>query len=144
MTNPRHQHDDLDLAAGLVDPTGRPVDHRLLGQFMSAAFDGCVSCQDPLLTLLCEDPVTTARLVEVACVSTQLVAGGLPPIMINPGPPGTPGAEFARLARLGADTADLTHAAMFAACEHMTVTERRAAANTAADILIGHMTLFGG
>lgn len=136
-----HQHDDLAPPAGFHDPAGRPVDHHLLGQLMGAAFDGCVTCQDPLLTLLCEDSVSTARLVELACVATQMMFGGLPPNMVDESVPGMPSREFRRLASLGADSDDEAHTAMFDACTAMTTTERRSAANTAVDLLVGHLAM---
>lgn len=120
------------------DPHGRPVDDTLLGQFVGAAFDGC-QCQAALLNSVAEDAPTVARLVEVVCGITHEVMGGLPRNMIDEDEQGPVSAEFRRLARAGADDADLTHAAMFALCAQMSSYERRAAADTATDLLIGHL-----
>lgn len=129
-----HSHPGFEVPDS--DSAGRPVDHALLGKFVGAAFDGCTSCQDTLLTLMVEDAVTTARLVELACVSTQSLLGGLPANMTDEDAPGPAAPEFRRLARAGVDGANT---AMFDDCAGMTSTERRAAANTAADILIGQL-----
>lgn len=138
MTTAEHTHSGFEIPADYPDPAGRPVDHELLGQFVGAAFDGCTSCQDALLTLMVEYPPTTARLVELACVSTNAAFGGLPANLLQDGVPGPASPEFRQLARAGADGANTT---MFTICEHMTSTERRHAANTAADILIGNLHL---
>lgn len=131
-----HDHGGFEVPAGYADPAGRPVDHALLGQFVGAAFDGCTSCQDALLTLLTEDAPTTARLVELACVATHAALGGLPANMTTPGVPGLCSPEFRTLAAAGADG---NNAAMFAACEQMTAGQRREAANSAADIVVGNL-----
>jgi hypothetical protein len=126
------------MPAGYADPAGRVVDHELLGQFVGAAFDGCTSCQDALLTLMVEDAATTARLVELACVATQAMLGGLPASLTQDGASGLASPEFRRLARAGLDGAN---DAMWRCCEQMTTSQRRAAANTAADTLIGNLSL---
>ncbi|RGD55407.1 hypothetical protein DR950_41835 [Kitasatospora xanthocidica] len=128
-----HEHEGFEIPDDYRDPGGRPVDHKLLGQLLGAAMDGCLSCQDVLTTLLVEDPVTTARLVELACVSVHGAMGGLPGAMTDDGVPGPAAPEFRRLARLGLDGGN---AEMFAACEGMSTTGRREAANTALDFLV--------
>jgi hypothetical protein len=70
-----HRHDGFDIPA--ADPAGHSVNHELLSQFIGAALDTCASCEDALLTLMVEDPVTTAHLVKMACVSTDTASGGL-------------------------------------------------------------------
>jgi hypothetical protein len=141
MTQTHHSHAGFEIPASLGGPLGRPIDHVLLGRFVGAAFDGCMSCQDPLLTLMIEDPATTARLVELACVTTNAVLGGLPAGLTDEHAPGIAAPEFRRLARAGLDG---NNDAMSTACANMTGTERRAAANTAADILIGHLAVGPG
>ncbi|WP_144312096.1 hypothetical protein [Actinopolyspora erythraea] len=135
-TTADHTHSGFEIPEDYSDPSGRPVDHPLLAQFVGAAFDGCTSCQDALLTLMIDDAVTTGRLVELACVATQDALGGLPRNMTDHDAPGLASAEFRRLARAGLDGANT---AMFDECGQMTATERRAAANSAADILIGQL-----
>lgn len=129
-----HRHEDFGFPDSYSDPSGRPVDHRLLGALIGASMDGCTSCADPLLTLLTEDPISTARLVELACTSMQTVLGGLPPSMTKDGVPGLSTPEFRALARAGLDG---ENDMMFTACAAMTPAERRAAANTALDTVVG-------
>jgi hypothetical protein len=129
-----HAHEGFEIPYD--DPAGRPVDHKLLSQFTGAAFDGCTSCQDALLTLIVEDAATTGRLVELACVATSAALGGLPAALTDPDARGLAAPEFRHLARAGLDGANDQ---MFAQCAQMTSAQRRAAANTAADILIGHL-----
>lgn len=131
-----HAHELFDPGP---DPNGRPVNGELLGQFLGAGFDNCTSCQDPLLTLMADDAPTIARLVEVACMAAHSTLGGLPASMTDPDVPGISTLEFRRLAAAGLDG---NSDAMFELCAQMTPTERRAAANTAADTLIGY--LFAG
>lgn len=133
-----HRHDDFEIPAGFADPAGRTIDHGLLGQYVSAAFDRCTSCQDAMLTLMTEDSVTTARLVELACIAVHEELGGLPASLTDEDASGLSSTEFRQLAGSGIDGAN---EAMFARCEQMTPTQRRAAANTATDLLIG--AIFG-
>jgi hypothetical protein len=135
-----HQHAGFELPAGYVDPEARPVDHELLGRLVGAAFDGCGPCQDALLDRMAQDPVTTARLVELACVATQGALGGLPASLTHDDVPGLAGPEFRRLARAGLDGAN---AELFRACEQLTAAERRAAADSAADLLVGLLATGG-
>lgn len=134
--NPGHTHGGFEIPAG-ADPLGRSIDSVLLSKFMGAAFDGCTSCQDTLLTTMTEDPATTARLVELACVATNEMFGGLPASMTDDSAPGLASPEFRRLARAGLDGAN---ASMWEQCVEMTPAERRAAADTAADLVIGHVS----
>lgn len=132
-----HDHaSDFDIPGG--DPHGRGVDITTLATFVGAAFDGCTSCQDPALTLLVEDAATTARLVELACMFTDQAAGGLPASLTDDGVEGPASPEFRRLARTGADGAN---DAMFVECQKMIAEQRRAAANSAADIIVGHLAM---
>ncbi|MET8428715.1 hypothetical protein [Nocardia sp. NPDC004860] len=110
----------------------------MLGRFVGAAVDGCGSCQDAQLKLMVEDPATTARLVELACVSTYSLMGGLPVEMIDLDAPGVASSEFRRLARVGLGGANTV---MWTECEAMDTTQRRAALETAADILIGQLSV---
>jgi hypothetical protein len=137
-TDPHNHGDGFDASA---DPLGRPVNGALLAEFIGAAFDGCTPCQDAQLTLLADDDATTARLVELACVGTAAQFGGLPDNMTVDGYPGPASPEFRRLARAGLDGGNDT---MFTTAAQMTSTERRAAANTAADLLVGQLMMGGG
>lgn len=131
-----HDHPGFEPPADYTDPTGRPIDHALLGQFIGAAYDGCTSCQDALMTLLIQDSDTTARLVELACIATHTLFGGLPANMTNDDAPGPAAPEFRRLARAGLDGGNPI---LFEDCARMTPKQRRAAANTAADLVVGHL-----
>lgn len=135
-----HHHDTFAVPEGYVDPLGRPVDTALLGQFVGAAFDGCTSCQDPLLTLMTTDPVTVGRLVELACQVVHDVLGGLPPNMLDPAVRGVAAPEFRELAAVGSDG---QLGALHARCAAMTGVQRRAAANSAADLLVGYLSMGG-
>lgn len=118
------------------DPLNRPVDAALMSEVVGAAFDGCVPCQTRLMPLLTEDPGTTARIVELACVQTTAVIGGLPPSMTDASAPGLPSQPFRRLARSGADG---ENARMWEISEQMSPQERREAADTALDLLAGYL-----
>ncbi|MFE6405161.1 hypothetical protein [Streptomyces alboflavus] len=131
-----HDH-DLGLPDGFEDPAGRPVNNELLSAFAGAAFDRCQSCQDVNMTLIVEDSATTARLVELACTTIHAQFGGLPRSLLDDDVPGPAAPPFRRLARAGADG---NNAAMFELCEQMTVEDRRAAANTAADFVVHAIT----
>lgn len=134
-----HAHEGFEIPDDFEHPGGRRVDNKLLGELTGAAFDGCTSCQDPLLTLMTEkDPTTTARLVELACVGVHGALGGLPASMTDDDVPGQSSLEFRRLARAGLDDAN---DAMFEECERMSPAERRAAVNTALDTLIGQISM---
>lgn len=132
-----HDHGGFEIPDDFADPGGRQVDHKLLGSLIGAAMDRCLSCQDITTTLLVEDPVTTARLVELAAVSVQGAFGGLPRSMTDDGVPGPAAPEFRRLARLGLDGGN---DAMFAECDRMTPAERREAANTALDFVVASVS----
>ncbi|BBG20749.1 hypothetical protein RVR_P25 (plasmid) [Actinacidiphila reveromycinica] len=131
-----HAHEGFEIPDDITDPDGRPVDHGMLSRLVGAAYDGCTTCQDPLLTLLVEDTATTARVVELACISTDAILGGLPPSMTDDSVPGASSPEFRRLARAGVDGENV---AMWQECAAMTPTERRAAVNTALDTLVGFL-----
>lgn len=131
-----HAHADFALTDDETDPLGRPVDATLLDQYVAAAYDSCTSCQDALLTLLVDDAVTTARLVELACIAVHNALDGLPASMTDENAPGLASREFRLLARAGLDGANTT---MFDQCAHMSTPQRRDAANTATDLLIGHL-----
>lgn len=137
-----HDHGaGFDLSAGYVDPEGREgIDTALLGRFIGAALDGCTTCQDAELTLMCEDAATTARLVELACVSVMSTLGGLPRNMYDQRAPGLTSNDFRWLASAGMDG---NNARMFELTAHMTPARRRGAANDAADILVGVITSGG-
>jgi hypothetical protein len=133
-----HRHVEIDIPADYVDPAGRPVDHCLLGQFVSAVFDGCGSCGEALLVLLSEDLVTTARLVELACISTRDVIGGLPDNLTDTRAPSAIAADFRALAHTGLDGGNV---AMFEQCARMNLPQRCAAAASAAALLISQLSL---
>lgn len=129
-------HHAFEVPDGFRDPGGRDIDNELLGQFTGAAFDGCPECQAVLLGRMAGDPAVTARLVELACVAINQAVGGLPPSLTDPGAVGLAAPEFRRLAAAGTDG---NNDAMFALAETMTRAERRAAMETAADLVVGFL-----
>jgi hypothetical protein len=133
-----HHHVEIEIPAHYVDPAGRPVDHCLLGQFVGALFDDCGSCGEALLALLGEDPVTTARLVELACICTRDMIGGLPETLTDAQVPSAIALGFRALAHTGLDGGN---AAMFEQCARMNPAQRRAAAASAAALLIRQLSL---
>jgi hypothetical protein len=129
-----HVHAAFEVPA---DPFGPRIDGELLGRFIGAGFDGCTGCRNALLPLLADDPATTVRLVEMACVAIHHAFAGLPLSVVDAQAPGAEAAAFRCLVHAGTDAA---HAAMLGECERMTPDQRRAAATTAADLLIGQLT----
>ncbi|RAJ44033.1 hypothetical protein K388_07396 [Streptomyces sp. KhCrAH-43] len=67
-----------------------------------------------------EDPATSARTVELACVAIQSMFGALPQSMT-------------------AERGPREYGAIFRECERMTPVQRRATVNTAMNTLIGTM-----
>jgi hypothetical protein len=133
MHDKQHQHAAFEV---LADSPGHPVDRALLGSLLGAAYDSCLGCQDGLLTQLGEDPATTVRLVEMACVAIHHPFAGLPLSIVNEQAPGPAAAEFRCLVHAGLDGA---LSAMRAECERMTSAQRRAAASAAVDLLISQL-----
>ncbi|MFE7193952.1 hypothetical protein [Kitasatospora sp. NPDC057541] len=129
-----HDHCGWGLEA-IPQPGGRQADSRLFAEVTGAAFEGCVSCQDMALTLLVEDAVTTARLVELACGAIIELVGNIPAALTDLEAPGVASPEFRRLTRAGLGA---TTDGMYRECELMTTAERRSAANTALDTLVGY------
>lgn len=133
-----HHHSAFMVPADYADLADRAVDHELLGRFVSAAVDSCTRCQDALMTLMIDDPATTACLVELTCVSTQDLLGGLPTFLIQDHAPGPTSPEFRQLARTRLSGATTT---LLSACEHMTSDQRRYAAHTAVSLLVDNLHL---
>lgn len=129
-----HRHAGFETPPGYTDPQGRGVNTALLGQLLGAAVDGCTTCQAVLLTLLVEDAASTARLIELACVATHSLLGGLPASLTDPAADGPTSPEFRELAAAGLNE---QNTALFDRCAQMSTTQRHAAATTAADILTG-------
>lgn len=126
-------HHDHSLGV-TADPTRPHINIRALDALVGAAFDGCATCQDAQLTLVVDDPPAVARLVEVTCGAVHGIFGGLPHDMITPGAAGPTSDEFRTLASIGADD---NNVAMYERAAQMNATERRAATNTALDIMVG-------
>ncbi|MEU5157774.1 MULTISPECIES: hypothetical protein [Actinomycetes] len=132
-----HAHPGWSLD-DVPQPGGWQADSKLFEELTGAAFEGCTTCQDVLLTLLVEDSVTTARLVEMACGAIIDLEGELPASQVDPDAPGEASREFRRLARAGLGTST---DGMYRECGQMTPAERRAAANTALDTLVGYAAM---
>lgn len=118
------------------DPWGRPVNGKLLGKLVGAAFDGCMICQDPLIQETAADPDTTARLVEVACIAVNATLGGLPHALVDESAAGIASKPFRLLARAGIDGANDR---MWQTCRDMPESNRLEAIGTALNLIIGHL-----
>ncbi len=125
------------LPPSILATAGRTVDVELLDSFVGATVDGCFACQLVLMDDLVADPVSTARLVELACISLDRVMGGLPGSALYDHEPGPASLEFRRLARAGL----YDGGAVYRECEYMTLAERRAAAYTAVDTLVAAVNM---
>lgn len=131
-----HAHEGFEVPDDYTDPGGRNVDYELLGQLTGAAFDGCTTCQEPLITQLAEDANTSARLVELACISIHEMFGGLPASLTEENVPGLASLEFRQLARAGLDG---ENEAMWRECAAMTPAQRREAVDSALDLMAGSL-----
>lgn len=136
-SNDTHNHPGLP-AAMLPHFDGPDPNGALFRAVIGAALESCTSCQDATLTLLVEDPATCARLVQLACGMLAEFEGGLPADQTDPDVSSFASVAFRRLARA---TQDTTAQAVFRECEQMTPRERRDAANTALDTLVGYTHL---
>ncbi len=103
---------------------------------MGAAIGGCTECVPRLLEQVADEPACVGRLVELTRLfSIRMNRGELPGFMTDDDDPSGPAApEFKRLVR--AVTAAEPVAML---CEQMTGAERRAAAGTAIEMLIGQL-----
>lgn len=128
-----HEHPAFAIPA---DGSGHSIDGELLGRFVGAGFDGCAGCRNALLTPLADDPATTVRLVEMACVAIHHPFAALPLSVVEAEAPGPAAAAFRCLVHAGTGAA---RAAMLGECERMTHDQRRAAATTAVDLLIAQL-----
>lgn len=126
----------MEIPPDFEDPDGRQVDHALLGRLMGAAYDGCRECQPPLVDQVIEDADTSARFVELGCLMVAEQLGGLPAFLTDPDAPGLASREFRQLAAAGVDG---QNAAMWEACRAMTPEQRRAAVDSALDLLVGSL-----
>lgn len=125
------------LPPSILATVGRTVDVELLDSFVGATVDGCFACQLVLMDDLVADPVSTARLVELACISLDRVMGGLPGSALYDHEPGPASLEFRRLARAGL----YDGGAVYRECEVMTLEERREAAYTGVDTLVAAINM---
>ena len=87
------------LPPSVCEAQGRLVDAGILGAVVGAAVDGCFACQLVLMNDLVTDSVTTARLVELACISLDRVFGGLPASALDDREPGPASLEFRQIGR---------------------------------------------
>ncbi|MFJ1756546.1 hypothetical protein [Kitasatospora sp. NPDC088134] len=129
-----HQHPfPLRLAAGA--PGGDPADQQIM-EILGAAYHGCASCQDAQLTLLTASAPATARLVLLTLELTAQQLGLVPANLTVDALPGRAALPFRLLARTSPDPA-----LMLRTSERLLPGARRAAANTAVDILVGFASL---
>ncbi len=145
MTDPhddRHTHDGFEMPpeSGARFGTDRDVDVATLSALVGAAFDRCGPCQTQRLDDVQGDPLTVTRLVELAAVTVQGMAGGIPQRMLTVDGPTTYTDPFRELVRAGVDARD-DHRDMYAKALAMTDEQRRQAADDAMDLLIGYMVI---
>jgi hypothetical protein len=133
-----HRHDRVRVPAHYVDPSGRPVDHLLLARVFGAVLDGCGMCAELSLVLLAEDALTTARLVELCCISSRERESSLAAQLADTDAAGTASAQFLELAAAGFVSGS---AALTQRCQRMSATERRSAAASAMTVLIHQLSL---
>lgn len=120
------------------DPERRPVNLELLGALMGAALEfpsGCLPCQAKHLDDLAADGPTTARLAEIALMMISEAFGGIPSNTARVSVDGGD-AEFARMVAAGLEGQG---AAVFELAEGMPPAERRRAASTALDTVVGFL-----
>ncbi|MFD5030015.1 hypothetical protein ACFWM0_06255 [Streptomyces sp. NPDC058405] len=133
-----HDHGPVELPGGPVDAEGRAVNEALLAALTGAAVNGCAGCVERLLDEVAAEPACVARLVGVARLTAmRLDRGELPRFMTDDDDSSGPAApEFKRLVRAVTAAEPVTEV-----CERMTAGERRAAAGSAIEMLVGHLTL---
>jgi hypothetical protein len=127
----------LDAGPG-PQPPREPVDMTLLALLLSAAWDRCAPCLERRQAKLAEDAGSTAGLIHATYREIQHSLGGLPRMLMDPFHPTSPASpEFRLLASVGIEggVADL-----LATTEAMTPAQRRAAAATALDLLLTHLS----
>lgn len=131
-----HEHTLFEVPEDFADPLGRTgIDYPAMGRLMSAAFDGCTTCQEAMLSPMAEDAKTTARVIEFVCGMIAGIFGGLPVNLHRDHPGALASPQFRTLARAGMDGHSER---MFAACAEMDPNDRRAALNTALDLFVGY------
>lgn len=133
-----HEHGPVELPGGPVDTEGRAVNEPLLAALTGAAVGGCTECVQRLLEEVAAEPACVARLVEVTRLTAIRTNGGeLPGYMTDDDDPSGPAVpEFKRLVRAATAAEPVT-----VVCEQMTSAERRAAAGTAIETLVGQLTV---
>ncbi|WP_405842568.1 hypothetical protein OG528_29830 [Streptomyces platensis] len=132
-----HEHGPVELPGGPVNGEGRAVNEPLLAALTGAAVNDCAGCVEQLLDEVAAEPACVARLVEVnRLTAMRLHSGELPGFMTDDDDPSGPAAlEFKRLVRAVTAAEPVTEV-----CEQMTAAERRAAAGSAIEMLVGQLT----
>ncbi|MEU8543061.1 hypothetical protein AB0C52_24265 [Streptomyces sp. NPDC048717] len=132
-----HEHKQVALPGGPVDSEGRAVNEPLLAALTGAAVSGCTECVQRLLDEAAAEPACVARLVEVArLIAIRTNRGELPGFMTDSDTSGPVGPEFKRLVRAVTAAEPVT-----VVCEQMTGAERRSAAGTAIEMLVGQLAV---
>lgn len=112
----------------------------LVAQLYDATLDQCAQCRQQLLALAAQDPSTTGVLAGWARLTTSETYGELPWILLegaeSADAPFQPSAAFRSIA------AEYNHlglgpAGLYAVCDALSDDERRQAAETALEILVG-------
>jgi hypothetical protein len=140
-TTDAHRHDRVALPAQCADPAGRPVDHQLLAQLLGAILDECGLCTELLLVMLAEDALTTARLVELCCISAReqhdtTSPHTAPDIFGDTTPLPAQITQFLELTQAGLSSGS---AALERRCREITPNQRRAVASYAMTVLVDQL-----
>ncbi|HEY1971773.1 MAG TPA: hypothetical protein VGH89_27705 [Pseudonocardia sp.] len=112
------------------------MDHQLLARLLGAMLDGCGLCAELLLVMLAEDALTTARLVELCCMSAR-EQGGINGRSAHPNTSATPSAWFRELAEAGVARGS---AVLSRRCQQMTPDQRREVASDDMTVLIHQLS----
>lgn len=126
------------------DVQGRPFNLELLGALMGAALHppvGCLPCQAARLDDIAADADTFTRLAAVGAMMVADTAGGIPGPLLDPAAGRVP-PLLARLWAAGADQPEADEA-MYGIAAAATPDERRAAASSLLDIIVGHLATMG-
>lgn len=148
-TDHPHTHERYPTPSEPGDRFGvdHPTDGDLIGDLLGAMVDACIPCQRIHARNLSANPVSTTRVIELACISVAAAMGGLPGSLtdVDGETPG-PLLAFASLPfrRAAAAGLDEQHRRMFEVVESFSHAEREQALDDAVDLLAGHLVLSGG
>lgn len=137
------EHTGFDVSTESGEMFGVPdlqINGPVMGKLIASAYDRCQPCQARYLDAICRDPLTTARIVSLAAVTIQGMAGGLTDGMTTEDDSAsTFTAPFRAIVRAGIDV-EGPQRDMYDAAAAMSDAERRQAADDALDLIAGAVT----